>query len=292
MTIKFTKTGVGAESGVETLLFEFRDEECPKELSIEYETALATNQYVGSLQTNQMQGIYLQPITWQGTFFGGCLDINNAYLTAKERADELDRLQGRVIKWWYEGIKQLVIIKKFKYTYKGYNEVDYEITLQPHDIQIAIRPSDQDVKVQESLSLISDDITKGTPNPSGLTADKLPRVVTETLNIEQKKKRILDLKDAVGGFQENLKYFKDGLSDALNKKNIFATMNEDLRQGKIAEYRSNIADVQEDLKITQEAIKEMEGSLKFNQAPKKDNPKPLILKSSQNMFFMESSRNK
>lgn len=223
MTIKFTKTGVGAESGVETLLFEFRDEECPKELSIEYETALATNQYVGSLQTNQMQGIYLQPITWQGTFFGGCLDINNAYLTAKERADELDRLQGRVIKWWYEGIKQLVIIKKFKYTYKGYNEVDYEITLQPHDIQIAIKPSDQDVKIQESLKLVSDDITKNKPNPSA-DPSKLPRINTVLLDAQQKADRLKVLHQELASKSEELilaqNYYKEvvTLTDKYQKK--------------------------------------------------------------------------
>lgn len=206
MTIKFTKTGVGAEFNIETLLFEFKDEECPKELNLEYETALATNQYVGSLQTNQMQGIYLQPITWQGTFFGGSLDIDNNYITAKERADELDRLQGRVIKWWYEGIKQLVIIKKFKYTYKGYNDVDYEITLQPHDIQIAIKPSDQDVRVQENLSLISDDITKGDPskNGSGFNVSDLPRIETKKLDIKEATKRLLGIKNKISEVQGNI----------------------------------------------------------------------------------------
>lgn len=266
MTIKFTKTGVGAESGVETLLFEFRDEECPKELSIEYETALATNQYVGSLQTNQMQGIYLQPITWQGTFFGGCLDINNAYLTAKERADELDRLQGRVIKWWYEGIKQLVIIKKFKYTYKGYNEVDYEITLQPHDIQIAIKPSDQDVKVQESLSLISDDITKGDPskNGSGFNVSDLSRVKTQQLDIDAKTKSLLLLKE-----QKNNAITKQTKAyDYLALLSEAPKYGEPINKVEVEKVRKDINRFKKEAEVADKAIKELETSIRFDQAPK------------------------
>lgn len=266
MTIKFTKTGVGAESGVETLLFEFRDEECPKELSLEYETALATNQYVGSLQTNQMQGIYLQPITWQGTFFGGCLDINNAYLTAKERADELDRLQGRVIKWWYEGIKQLVIIKKFKYTYKGYNEVDYEITLQPHDIQIAIKPSDQDVKVQESLSLINDDITKGDPskNGSGFNVSDLPRIETKKLDIKEATKRLLYIKNTIVDVQQKL------VKAQKSVKNFEVAVKQNIEGAKldIQEAREDVSVYSERLDVLNKSQKMLEEDINFASKPK------------------------
>ena len=263
MTIKFTKTGVGAEFNIETLLFEFKDEECPKELNLEYETALATNQYVGSLQTNQMQGIYLQPITWQGTFFGGSLDIDNNYITAKERADELDRLQGRVIKWWYEGIKQLVIIKKFKYTYKGYNDVDYEITLQPHDIQIAIKPSDKDVTVQENLSLISDDVTKNKPNPS-VDPSKLTRTNTVLLEVQQKADRLKLLHQEGVGLSEELilaqNYYREvvTLTDKYQKKILKVPPT----QG-VEEARKALDKKQKAYDVNQKAVKALEKDLGY-----------------------------
>lgn len=263
MTIKFTKTGVGAEFNIETLLFEFRDEECPKELNLEYETALATNQYVGSLQTNQMQGIYLQPITWQGTFFGGSLDIDNNYITAKERADELDRLQGRVIKWWYEGIKQLVIIKKFKYTYKGYNDVDYEITLQPHDIQIAIKPSDQDVKVQENLSLISDDVTKNKPNPS-VDPSKLTRTNTVLLVVQQKADRLKLLHQELVARSNELILAKNYATEVtdLTQKYIQKKLKEPPLQS-IKEANLAVVRKQKAYDVTKNAVKALEKDLGY-----------------------------
>jgi hypothetical protein len=155
MSIKFTKTARGSEQGSETLLFQFLDHECPEKLPLEYNSDLVTNKFIGSLQTNQHNGVYLQPISWQGEFFGGYIPYiaeNNSgqYMTAKERFDQLGRLQGRVIKFWYEGIKQLVIISKLDSTFIDYNRVEYSITLQPHDIQIFVKPEAIKAIIQKS----------------------------------------------------------------------------------------------------------------------------------------------
>jgi hypothetical protein len=96
-------------------------------------------------------GEYLEPISWKGQFFGQYVSGKGIYITAKERADELLRLKGRVVKWYYEGIKQLVIIKELEYSYNNYMNVEYSITLQPHDIQIEIKPEQVIQLVGQSL---------------------------------------------------------------------------------------------------------------------------------------------
>jgi hypothetical protein len=160
MSVKFTKTGVGSESkdGTE-LLFEFLDHELPDKISLKYVSELVTNKFVGSLQTSQHIGEYLEPISWKGQFFGQYVSSSGTYITAKERADELLRLKGRVVKWYYEGIKQLVIIKELEYSYNNYMNVEYSIMLQPHDIQIEINPKQVVKLVGQSLIMIGDSIT-------------------------------------------------------------------------------------------------------------------------------------
>lgn len=152
MTMKITKTGRGSERNDESLLFEWLNHEVPESIKLSYETHLNTNRFAGSLQTNQIIGIYLEPITFSGEFFGEYISKNSnktlEYITAKERSDQLARLQGRIIKFWFEGIKQLVVIQKYEIDIKNYNHVEYTITLQPHDIQLPISP----VEVKQYLT--------------------------------------------------------------------------------------------------------------------------------------------
>lgn len=161
MTMKITKTGRGSERNDETLLFEWLNHEVPESIKLSYETMLNTNKFAGSLQTNQIMGVYLEPITFSGEFFGEYISINNSnkfeYITAKERSDQLSRLQGRIVKFWFEGIKQLVIIQKYEIDIKNYNHIEYTLTLQPHDIQLPINPID--VKQYLSKSFIQQDTT-------------------------------------------------------------------------------------------------------------------------------------
>lgn len=88
------------------------------------------------------------------------------YISAKERYDMLARLQGRIVKFWYEGIKQLIIIKSIECKLQTYYNVKYSITIQPHDIQIAIKPTEVQPITQKSyLALVEAKApdTKGLP---------------------------------------------------------------------------------------------------------------------------------
>lgn len=160
MTLKFTKCGVGAESGDETLLFEFLDQECPELIEMEWVSELVNHKFIGSLQTQQHQGIFLSPITFNFKFHGAYVDINNNVIMAKNRFDQLARLQGRVIKFWYEGIKQLVIIQSLKVQFHNYQKVYGSITLAPHDLQVAIKPTQAQAFLATSNKDANTDVKK------------------------------------------------------------------------------------------------------------------------------------
>lgn len=174
MTIKFTKTGVGVENGDESLLFEFLDHEVPSNMELEWETALATSEFANDKQTNQLIGTYLNPITFSGKLFGNYLDeAKKRIINANDRFDQLKRLEKRIIKFWYEGIKQLVVIDELKKDYYSINECEYTITLQPHDIQIAVEPSKREqMKDESQFALTTPTSTKGLPEDISKKTDK------------------------------------------------------------------------------------------------------------------------
>lgn len=149
MSVKITKTGVGKEK--EDLLFEFLPHELPDHISIKYVTALGKSRFVGSLQNNQVQGAYLEPITFSGMFFGTYVTNQGTIINAKERSDELGKLQGRIIKFYYENFKTLAIIEDFEKKIYDYGKIEYTITFQPHDIQNPIRPSVGKTFAQNSI---------------------------------------------------------------------------------------------------------------------------------------------
>ena len=124
------------------------------------------------------------------------------------------------MKFWYEGIKQLVIISEYETIYAGYNKVKYKITLQPHDIQIAINPSDQDKQIQNSLILIGDDLNANKPNPStsngGWTSSELKATVTVGKTIDQLKKDLAITENEIKDVSASLK-------DEQNKVRIFSS---------------------------------------------------------------------
>ena len=163
MSVKFTKTGQGSEANDESLLFEFLDHELPEKIELDYESDLVTTKYVGSLQSSQHNGIFLQPIDFEGEFHGDMVDKDGNLITAKERFDQLARLEGRVVKFWVEGIKQIVIIKKLKMTMENYASIKYHITLQPHDLQIAIAPTKTEMFKQQAFILAETNVAPINP---------------------------------------------------------------------------------------------------------------------------------
>lgn len=234
MTMKITKTGRGSEANDESLLFEWLNHEVPESIKLSYETMLSTNKFAGSLQTNQIMGIYLEPITFSGEFFGEYISKNNnnqlEYITAKERSDQLARLQGRIIKFWFEGIKQLVIIQKYEIEILNYNHVQYTISLQPHDIQLPITP----IEVKQYLTKSFIQTQEPINTPTTITGEPVEITYYNTKPTDNfKKESILTQKNFA-------------INDILNKKTI--------RQYDIETKISDLKKEKASIKITQKGI--------------------------------------
>lgn len=137
MTIKFTKTGIGNEENNEALLFEFLNHELSEKIELKDKIQKQVNVFVGSLQTSQITGVLIEPISFNGEFFGDYIDNQSRIIRAKERFDQLQNLNGRPVKFWIDGFKIIVLFSKVKLIAEDLNNCAFEITLQPHDI---IRP--------------------------------------------------------------------------------------------------------------------------------------------------------
>lgn len=242
MTMKITKTGRGSERNDESLLFEWLNHEVPESIKLSYETSLNTNRFAGSLQTNQIVGIYLEPITFSGEFFGEYISKNNnkslEYITAKERSDQLARLQGRIIKFWFEGIKQLVIIQKYEIDIKNYNHVEYTITLQPHDIQLPISPIEVKQYLTKSFIQTGEPLVK----PDKYEGE-VGNISYHTLSPDEKFKRVTEIDLKKSEIIKNKSYRKQEIFDEIkslkNKKTDIKITTKGIEERKSIERKIN-----------------------------------------------------
>jgi hypothetical protein len=141
MSIKFTTTE--KDNPNISLLFEFLDHEVPEEVTISLKTVLGTNEFNGGLQSNQINGVFLEPISINGKFHGTYArtdDTGQNIITADERSQELGRLQGKIVKFFFENMTSYVIIEKFSRTYRDLCDIDFELILKPHDFQEVVKP--------------------------------------------------------------------------------------------------------------------------------------------------------
>lgn len=141
MSVKFTSTEIESKNGKLELLFEFLDRELPEEFSIDYMYSLAKSKYIGSLQSAQIMGAYLEPMVLTGKFIGDYVTPDGEIINAKERSDQLGRLALRPIKFFFENFKQIVIFEQYKRKIKNLEHVEFELVMFPHDIQNPVKPT-------------------------------------------------------------------------------------------------------------------------------------------------------
>lgn len=183
MSIKITTTE--AENQELTLLFEFNDYEVPEQVDIDYNTSLANNRFAGGLQTNQINGIYLEPISLSVLFKGTMVMKDGTRVSAKDRFDQLARLQGRPIKLFIENFKTICIIKSIKITFKNVEHIEAEIVFQPHDFQLPIKPT-QAKQFAETFKELTDTVIPKPPaNENILKA--FFRAISDMTNVSEQK---------------------------------------------------------------------------------------------------------
>lgn len=149
--------------------FMFQQKELPESISINSRTKLNTIEYNGGIITNQIIGVYDQPIEWEGCFFGTYKDDRYA----KQRADELKPLLGRPLKFVFavptsdsnpipenslpktSGHEGVYIIEEYNVKINNYADVDYSIKLVPHVSQSQAKPKAVEI---ETIKVLDDNV--------------------------------------------------------------------------------------------------------------------------------------
>lgn len=167
----------------DTVLFQFYPKELPESVEMNYTTRVNHIEYNGGIVTNQIIGIFQEPVEFEGCFFGSYRE-NGSSVSAKDRAERLKSLMGiplrcvfavpddnsvnftsiqglRDSNYKYKGDKMICIIEEFQITVVNHSEVDYRIKLTPHMNQKKVTPTQ--IQIQE-IKIIPEDVSKAKNN--------------------------------------------------------------------------------------------------------------------------------
>lgn len=132
--------------GVDGDPFIFEMRELPEDFNWDYILKLNEIDYPDDYQTNQIIGAYLQPVAFNGTFFGPWYDGSDIK-TAKERSDVLEKIfkQKKPIKIIlgmgdHAGFKMVALISEYKRKIRNYYDLDYSIVFKHHQPQTRVKP--------------------------------------------------------------------------------------------------------------------------------------------------------
>lgn len=159
------------KEATKAIVFEFYPKELPESISIKRRTKLNKIEYNGGVLSNQIIGVFREPVEWEGCFFGTYTE-GGKVINAKQRADKLKKLQGRQIRCVFavpstdsgipgitsagkagnneekapSGESGIYIIEELDFTIHNYADVDYRIKLVPDTVQKKIKPKDVSVQ--------------------------------------------------------------------------------------------------------------------------------------------------
>jgi hypothetical protein len=160
--IYFTEITQAGGKASEDIIFQFFPRELPEMIPIAYKTKLNHIEYNGGFHTNQIIGIYPEPVEWEGLFYG-TYKIAEKNQSAKERAFQLKQLMGRPLRCVFPvpnanigqsgnntgkqdakfaGESLICVIEELGFEISDYADVKYKIKLMPHQKQEKIKPKD------------------------------------------------------------------------------------------------------------------------------------------------------
>lgn len=161
--IYFTEITQANGKGSEKIIFQFLPRELPEVIPFAYKTKLNHIEYNGGFHTNQIIGIYPEPVEWEGLFYGTYQFKQGQKQSAKERAFQLKQLMGRPLRCVFavpnsntgsassnvgkedskfSGEAMVCIIEELSLEVSDYADVKYRIKLMPHQRQEKIKPKD------------------------------------------------------------------------------------------------------------------------------------------------------
>jgi hypothetical protein len=160
--IYFTEITQASGKGTENIIFQFLPRELPEVIPFAYKTKLNHIEYNGGFHTNQIIGIYPEPVEWEGLFYGTYQFKEGQKQSAKERAFQLKQLMGRPLRCVFAiptantkesnaagkpddkftGEAMVCVIEELSLEVSDYADVRYRIKLMPHQRQERIKPKD------------------------------------------------------------------------------------------------------------------------------------------------------
>lgn len=171
--IYFSEITDASGKAAEKILFQFYPRELPESIPIGFKTKVNHIEYNGGFTTNQIIGIYEEPIEWEGCFYGTYAIDETKNETAKDRAFKLKNLLGKPLRCVFavptsstsksnpgfdskthdgkedsglrNGYAHVYIIEQLDLKVSNYTDVDYKIRLIPHQRQEKIKPKDVEI---------------------------------------------------------------------------------------------------------------------------------------------------
>ena len=210
MSLRFTKPNPPYDD-----LFVFQEHEYPESLPWNKEAKLNKIKYPDGHYTNQIIGVYLGDIEFGGTFYGTYRDGFDL-ISARERADKLEALMGKVVRiqyavGGYAGKASTVIIENFETTMKNYFEVEYKLKLVPHEPQTRVKPLKlAPVSVNGLLDSVGSRLVQ--------TGQKAAKIATNTVKGAQTAAKAVTA--STGNMDSDLKKGLDAASTALGVRPV------------------------------------------------------------------------
>lgn len=192
---------VDIKNNPDKVAFMFQQKELPESISINSRTKLNTIEYNGGIITNQIIGVYDQPVEWEGCFFGTYADERYA----KQRSDELKAFLGRPLKFVFAvptsasnsipenslpktaGHEGIYIIEEYNVKINNYADVDYSIKLVPHISQSQAQPKAIEI---ETIKILDDSVYSSADNINNSPAKN--KQATEAKNAANKSAAITE----------------------------------------------------------------------------------------------------
>ena len=118
--------------------FTFLTREYPEEIKFDKKATINHIEYAGGFQTNQLIGVYNQPLDWSGLFYG-TYNGEKGTILANHKANTLHGFVGKVVNIEINEHKKMYLVESVELKVKNPTNVEYSIKLVPHQTMEKIK---------------------------------------------------------------------------------------------------------------------------------------------------------
>jgi hypothetical protein len=214
------------------IIFQFYRRELPEAVPMPKKTKVNHLEYNGGFQTNQIFGVFDQPVEWTGMFYGTYVEDGET-ITAKQRLDKLMACMGKPVRVgfpvetgdpapgldlnpskkssdYHSGDKGTYIIEEVNPRIYSHLKVEYTIRLVPHQRQEKIKPGETTtIKIETNFNNAKDNTKKIAAKAKGKLA-KAKQIASKNAVVQDKTLKDNSLTGHYQHFKEQVKkYLKE-----------------------------------------------------------------------------------